>query len=116
MQSRILPMDESILEDSSNCQYLLIVSVRYDDTGLGGRCVNDLSVTDIQCYMTGVADQVSGLCIGKSVNCGALAAVCGRGMRQAYTEVRIHAHYKSGAVRTVGQTGSSIYIRVTNEL
>ena len=116
MQSRILPMDESILEDSSNCQYLLIVSVRYDDTGLGGRCVNDLSVTDIQCYMTGVADQVTGLCIGKSVYCSTLAAVCGRGMRQAYAEVRIYTHYKSGTVGTVGQTGSAVYIRVTHEL
>ena len=65
------------LEDPSNCQYLLVIGVRYNNTGLGGRCMNDLTVSDIQCHMSGVADQVSGLCIGQSVNCCALAAVCG---------------------------------------
>jgi len=31
--------------------------------------MNDLTITDIQCYMTGVTDQVSCLCISQSVNC-----------------------------------------------
>ena len=78
--------------------------------------MNDLTVTDIQRYMTGVTDQVSCLCISQSVNCCTLAAVCGRGMRKAYTEVRIYTHYKSGTVGTVGQAGSAIYVRITNEL
>ena len=78
--------------------------------------MNDLTITDIQCHMTGVTDQITGLCIGKSVYCGTLAAVCGRGVRQAYTEVRIYTHYKSGTVSTIGQAGAAIYIRVTNEL
>ena len=78
--------------------------------------MNNLTVTDVQCYMTGITDQVSWLCIGKSVNCGTLTAVCRRRMRKAYTEVRIYTHYKSGTVGTVGQAGSAVYIRVTNEL
>ena len=26
----------------------LVIRIRYDDTGLSGRCMNDLAVTDIQ--------------------------------------------------------------------
>ena len=78
--------------------------------------MNDLTITDIQCYMTGVTDQVSCLCISQSVNCCTLATVCGRGMRKAYTEVRIYTHYKSGTVGTVSQARSAVYVRVTNEL
>ena len=54
--------------------------------------MNDLAVTDIQCHMAGVTDQVTCLCIGKSVNRGTLAAVSRRGMRQTYTEVSIYTH------------------------
>ena len=78
--------------------------------------MNDLTITDIQCYMTGVTDQVSCLCISQSVNCCTLATVCGRGMRKAYTEVRINTHNKSGAVRTIRKTCSTIYIRITDKL
>ena len=78
--------------------------------------MNDLPTANIQAYMTGITDQVSCLCISQSVNCCTLAAICGRGMRKAYTEVRIYTHYKSGTVGTVSQAGSAVYIRVTNEL
>ena len=78
--------------------------------------MNDLAVTDIQCHMSGVTDQDTCQCIGKSVNRGTLAAVCRRGMRQTYTEVSIYTHYKSGTVSAVGQAGSAVYLRVTNDL
>ena len=78
--------------------------------------MNDLAVTDIQCHMAGVTDQVTCLCIGKSVNRRTLAAVSRRGMRQTYTEVSIYTHYKSGTVGAVSQAGSAVYIGVTNEL
>ena len=78
--------------------------------------MNDLSIADIQCYMTGITDQVTGLCIGQSVYCCPLTAVCRRGMREADTKVRIYTHYKSGTIGTVGQTGSTVYIRITDEL
>ena len=77
------------LEDSPNCQYLLVIGIRNDDTGLGGRCMNNLTVTDIQRHMTGVTDQVSCLCISQSINCCTLAAVCGRGMRKAQSQFLI---------------------------
>lgn len=35
------------LEDSSDSQYLLITCTGYDNTGLLGGCVNNLSVSDI---------------------------------------------------------------------
>lgn len=56
------------LENSSDCQYLLIICIGNNDTCLSVRRMHNLSVSDIQRHMTGIANQISGLRIGKSVN------------------------------------------------
>ena len=48
----ILFIDFVSSEDSSNCKNLSVICFSYDNTGLGGRCVNDLSISDIDAYMT----------------------------------------------------------------
>ena len=56
------------LENSSDSKDLLIVHFRYDDTGLGRGSMYNLSVTDVEAYMTGIAYQIAGLCIFNAVN------------------------------------------------
>ena len=60
------------LENSSDRQYLLIICIGNDDTCLSVGRMHNLSVSDIQRHVAGIADQISGLCIGKSVNRSAL--------------------------------------------
>ena len=60
------------LENSSDCQYFLIIRIGNDNTRLGIGRMHNLSVSNIQCHMAGIANQISGLCIGKSVNCSTL--------------------------------------------
>ena len=76
----------------------------------------DLSVSDVKSYMTGIAYQISGLCIWKSVNCSTDTSVCRWRMRKADTEVRIYTHDKSGTVSSVCKTGTAIHIRITDKL
>lgn len=111
-----LAVYKNLLEYSSDSKYLLIICPGYDDSGLGGRCMDNLSITNVECHMSRVADEVTRLCIGQTVYCGALAAVCRGGMRKAYTEVGIYAHYKPGTVSSIRQAGAAIYIRISDKL
>lgn len=51
------------LENSSDRQNGTIVCLTNLDTTLLTCCVNDLAISDIQCHMSGITDQVAGLCI-----------------------------------------------------
>lgn len=42
----------SLLEDSSYSKYCSVVRVGYLDTGLGGRCVYDLTIADVDSNVT----------------------------------------------------------------
>ena len=66
----------SYLEDSSDCQNLFVICLGYNDTCLGSGCMYNLSISNVECHMTGVTNQVTGLRIGKSVYCISLCTVC----------------------------------------
>ncbi len=72
-------------------------------------------VSYIDGYMSAVADDVTGRCIGKAH--GVSEASHGAGaVGQADTEVGIDAHDKAGAVGAIGQAGAAVFIRIANEL
>ena len=79
--------------------------------------MDDLASADVDTYVTGVAYDVTGLCIGKSTGNGvAHTTVSTGGMRKRYTEVSVYAHYESGAVGTVCKRRTAVNIRVTHKL
>ena len=78
--------------------------------------MNDLSIPYIDTHVAGIAHDVSGLCVCKSVYRRAHTSVCCGGVRQAHTKVIVNTHNKAGAVRAVGQACSAVHIGVTHKL
>ena len=78
--------------------------------------MDDLSVTDINRNMSGIANQFTGLRVCQTSYVITDITVGSGGMRQGYAEILINAHNKTGAVRTVCQARSARYIRVSDEL
>ena len=54
-----------ILENPSNRENRTITCIGYNNTRLGRRCMHDLSVSNIKCHMSGIANKITGLCILK---------------------------------------------------
>ena len=75
----------------------------------------DRIVAYIYSNMSTVAYDISRLCFGKAYFISAASLSAGR-MWQADSERCVDRHNESGAVRTVGKTGTTVYIRVTDEL
>lgn len=63
------------LENSTNCKNLLVIRIRDNNTCLAGTCMYNLSVTDINCHMAGITNQIAGLSIGKTIYCISLCSV-----------------------------------------
>ena len=57
------------LENSSDAKRCPIIGIGYDNTGSGSGCMYDLSASDIECHVTGIAYKVTGLRIRQSVYC-----------------------------------------------
>ena len=72
-------------------------------------------VAAIDCHMAAVADDISRLRFCQAYFISYASHRAG-GMRQAYTEIRVHAHDKTGTIRAVRQACTSVYIRVPYEL
>ena len=60
--------------------------------------MDDGVVAHVDCHMSAVADDISGLCLGKTANCVSGASLLTGGSRQADAEMLIHSHDKAGAV------------------
>ena len=76
----------------------------------------NLSAADVKTNVTTVAYKITGLCICKTTYIITAASLCTGRMWKTDTEVRIYAHGKTGAVCSVCQTGTTIYIWVTDKL
>lgn len=71
----LLSVSCSVLENSPDGKNLSVVCLRYDDPRLAVGRMDDLSVSYVQAYMTGIADDISGLRICKPVHSVPLRAV-----------------------------------------
>lgn len=69
------------LENSSDRKNRAIGCTGYDNTSLGSRCMNKLSVARIDSHMAGIAYNITRLCILKPVYSRTYASVCRRRMR-----------------------------------
>lgn len=56
------------LEYSSDCQNFSVICLRNLDTCLFIGSMDNLSVSDIESHMTGIANQITGLCIFQTVH------------------------------------------------
>ena len=72
-------------------------------------------ISAVDSHMSTVADNVARLCLGKAYRISYASHGAG-GMGQAHTKVGLYAHDESGTVRSVGQAGSAVYIRITHKL
>ena len=105
-----------LLEDSSDRKDRTVSRTGNNDTCLGSRRMYQLPITCIDSHMAGITYDVARLCILDTIyRCPHVSVRCGR-MRQAYPKVIINAHHESGAVCTVGQTGATVYVRISYKL
>lgn len=63
------------LENSSDCQDLSVVRLRNNNSCSLVGSMDNLPVSDVQSHMSGIADQISGLCILKTIHGIALTAI-----------------------------------------
>ena len=104
------------LEDSPDGENRTVSCAGYDYTCSGCGCVHDLSAARINSHMARIADDIAGLRVFQTVHSRAHTSVRRRRVGQIYAEVLIHAHNKSGTVRTVCQTGAAVHIGITHKL
>ena len=78
-------------------------------------CMNNLSISHVNCNMASIADQVTWLCICIGYFNSCILLLIG-GSWKAYTKVRIHTLYKSRTISTTGKTRSAPYIWVADKL
>ena len=78
--------------------------------------MNDRSVSAVDGYMARVTDQIARFCVGKGGNHSAVASLRNIGTAERISEMRIYTLRKTGAVRSVGQAGAAVHIRVPKEL
>ena len=64
-----------LLENSSNCKNITIVCIGNDNSCLAGTCMNNLTISSVDAYMTGVAYDVARLRICKTAYVIALTSV-----------------------------------------
>ena len=72
-------------------------------------------VPNINTNMSAVAYNVTGLNIIDTYSVS-YTALCAGGMRKRNTKRCIYRHYKSGTIRTICQTASAVYIRISDKL
>ena len=106
----------AVLENTSDRHRCSVACVRNLDTGCFRAGMDDLSVTDINRNMSGIANQITGLRVCQTSYVITDITVGSGGMRQGYAEILINAHNKTGAVRTVCQTCPTVYIGITDKL
>ena len=78
--------------------------------------MNNLTIAGIDTHVTRIADNIAGLRILQAVYGCAHTSVRRRRMRQAHTKVFVNAHHETRAVRTIGQAGAAVHIRITHKL
>ena len=78
--------------------------------------MHDLAAAHINSHMARVAHDIAGLGVFQAAHCRTHIPVRRGRVRQAHTEIRIHAHDKAGAVRTVREGRTAVYIRISNKL
>ena len=103
------------LENSSYTDRTSVIYIRELDTARRCTCMNDRAATDINSNVTTVADDVAWLCICKAYAISNASHSTGA-VRKTDTEVCIYTHNETGAVCPVCQTGSTVYIRITDKL
>ena len=106
----------AVLENTSDRHRCSVACVRNLDTGCFRAGMDDLSATDINRNMSGIANQITGLRVCQTSYVITDITVGSGGMRQGYAEILINAHNKTGAVRTVCQTCPTVYIGITDKL
>ena len=72
-------------------------------------------ISAVDSHMSTVADNVARLCLGKAYRISYASHGAG-GMGQAHTEVCVYSHNKAGAIGSVGQACTAVYIRIAHEL
>ena len=72
-------------------------------------------VPNINTNMSAVAYNVTRLNIIDTYSVS-YTALCAGGMRKRNTKRCIYRHYKSGTIRTICQTASAVYIRISDKL
>ncbi len=72
-------------------------------------------VSYIDSNMSAVADNIARLCVCKAYTISYTAESAGA-VRKTYTEVCVNTHNETGAVSTVGQACTTVYIRIADEL
>ena len=77
--------------------------------------MDDLAVTDIDCHVTRIADNVSRLCILIADRLSTVPLFI-RGTRQRDAKMLIYCHDKIGTISSLGQAGSAQHIRVAQKL
>ena len=81
------------------------------------RGMDDAAVAHVDGYMSSVADDVAGLCIGQAAfYLSAAPADRGIIMRKLDSEVCVYRHDKTGAVGTFGQTAAAPFIGIADVL
>ena len=103
------------LENSSYADRTSVIYIRELDTARRCTCMNDRAATDINSNVTTVAYNLSRLCIRKTYLVSNNASCPGR-MWKSYAKCCIYTHNETGAVCPVCQTGSTVYIRITDKL
>ena len=98
---------------SSDTTYTTVIHIAYFDTTTRCTCMHNLSVTNINTYMTVIADHITRehlrLADCTSASCQGVGITgCGNTTR------RMDQMNKTGTVRSVGQAVSSIYIRIAD--
>lgn len=63
--------------------------------------MHDLTVARVNSHMTGITDDITGLCVFQTIHRRTHTSVCRRRMGQVYAKVLVHAHNKPGTVCTI---------------
>ena len=72
----------TFLEDSSDGKNRTIGGAGYDNTCFGCRCMHDLTVACVNSHMTGITDDITGLCVFQTIHRRTHTSVCRRRMGQ----------------------------------
>ena len=106
----------NILKDSSYTDYVSVICRRCIlDAGSCCTCVNNCIVSTVDSHVAAVADNISRLCVRQTYLISYASHSAG-GMGQAYAEVRVYAHDKSGTIRSIRQACAAIYIWIADDL
>ena len=78
--------------------------------------MNNLTISNIDTYVTGITYDIASLCILNTIYRIALFPVCCGRVWQAYSKVFVDTHNKAGTIGSFCQAASTIYIRISHKL